>query len=54
MLLRMIMIIICFRCLRKKIERAFKIYVTRKDPDGLSVMHPEPYKVEYIYIYIYI
>jgi len=28
---------------RKKLERNFKIYVTRKDPDGLSVMHPTPY-----------
>lgn len=24
-------------------ERAFKIYVARKDPDGLSVMHPKHY-----------
>lgn len=29
---------------QKKIERAFKIYVTRKDPDGLSVMPPLQYK----------
>ena len=29
---------------KKKIERAFKIYATRKDPDGLSVMDPERYK----------
>ena len=29
---------------KKKIERAFKTYVTRKDPDGLSVMHPRHYK----------
>jgi hypothetical protein len=29
---------------RKKVERFFKIYVTRKDPDGLSVMPPLPYK----------
>jgi hypothetical protein len=29
---------------KKKVERAVKIYVTRKDPDGLSVMHPKYYK----------
>ena len=29
---------------KKKVERAFKIYVTRKDPEGLSVMHPRHYK----------
>ena len=29
---------------KKKIERAFKIYATRKDADGLSVMDPERYK----------
>ena len=29
---------------KKKVERAFKIYMTRKDPDGLSVMHPRHYK----------
>lgn len=32
---------------KKKIERAFKIYMTRKDPDGLSVMHPKPYKMRF-------
>jgi hypothetical protein len=32
---------------RKKIERAFKIYMTRKDPDGLSVMNPQPYKMRF-------
>lgn len=32
---------------QKKIERAFKIYVLRKDPDGLSVMAPEDYKVRF-------
>lgn len=30
--------------MKKRLERLFKIYVTRKDPDGLSVMAPEPYK----------
>ena len=29
---------------KKKIERAMKIYMARKDPDGLSVMHPKHYK----------
>jgi 1-phosphatidylinositol-4-phosphate 5-kinase len=32
---------------QKKIERIFKIYFTRKDPDGLSVMNPEPYKMRF-------
>lgn len=32
---------------RKKVERMFKIYIGRKDPDGLSVMHPEPYKIRF-------
>jgi len=31
----------------KKIERNFKIYALRKDPDGLSVMHPETYKLRF-------
>ncbi len=31
----------------KRIERAFKIYILRKDPDGLSVMHPHDYKVRF-------
>eukprot|EP01034_Spumella_vulgaris_P023188 gene23188-29383_t len=30
--------------LKKRLERAFKIYFTRKDPDGLSVMAPEAYQ----------
>ncbi len=30
--------------LRKRLERLFKIYVTRKDPDGLSVMAPGAYQ----------
>lgn len=28
-------------------ERAFKIYVTRKDGEGLSVMHPKHYKMRF-------
>jgi 1-phosphatidylinositol-4-phosphate 5-kinase len=32
---------------QKRVERAFKIYVTRKDPDGLSVMPPVPYKTRF-------
>jgi Phosphatidylinositol-4-phosphate 5-Kinase len=32
---------------KKKIERAFKIYFGRKDPDGLSVMEPKPYKLRF-------
>jgi hypothetical protein len=30
--------------LRKKIERATKIYLTRNDPAGISVMEPYPYR----------
>ena len=33
--------------MKKKIERLFKIYILRKDPDGLSVMLPEPYKLRF-------
>ena len=33
--------------LRKQIERLLKVYVARKDPDGLSVMAPEPYKARF-------
>jgi hypothetical protein len=29
---------------KKRLERAFKIYFTRKDPDGLSVMRPDAYQ----------
>ena len=32
---------------KKKFERAFKIYFGRKDPDGLSVMEPKPYKLRF-------
>lgn len=32
---------------QKRIERAFKIYITRKDPDGLSVMPPLQYKTRF-------
>lgn len=32
---------------QKKLERAFKIYITRKDPDGLSVMPPLQYKARF-------
>ena len=32
---------------QKRIERAFKIYFLRKDPDGLSVMHPTDYKLRF-------
>ena len=32
---------------KKKIERAFKMYFARKDPDGLSVMHPKYYKMRF-------
>jgi 1-phosphatidylinositol-4-phosphate 5-kinase len=32
---------------QKRVERAFKIYFTRKDPDGLSVMPPLPYKARF-------
>lgn len=32
---------------QKRIERALKIYVFRKDPDGLSVMHPHDYKIRF-------
>ncbi|RYH17074.1 hypothetical protein EON65_29130 [archaeon] len=32
---------------QKKIERTFKTYLKRKDPDGLSVMHPTPYKLRF-------
>jgi hypothetical protein len=32
---------------QKKIERAMKIYFFRKDPDGLSVMHPQQYKTRF-------
>ena len=31
----------------KKVERATKIYVFRKDPDGLSVTMPIPYKLRF-------
>jgi Phosphatidylinositol-4-phosphate 5-Kinase len=31
----------------KRVERTFKIYVGRKDPDGLSVMKPEPYMIRF-------
>lgn len=31
----------------KQVERAFKIYFLRKDPDGLSVMHPLSYKTRF-------
>ena len=31
----------------KKFERTFKIYALRKDPDGLSVMQPEKYKLRF-------
>lgn len=31
----------------KKFERLFKTYVQRKDPDGLSVMHPLQYKLRF-------
>jgi hypothetical protein len=30
--------------LRKTMERAFKIYFQRQDPDGISVMKPGPYR----------
>lgn len=33
--------------LQKRIERAFKIYFFRKDPDGLSVMNPIDYKLRF-------
>jgi len=33
--------------MQKQIERAFKIYVLRKDPDGLSVMSPHEYKIRF-------
>jgi hypothetical protein len=33
--------------LEKRIERLFKIYILRKDPDGLSVMHPHSYKARF-------
>ncbi len=33
--------------LQKEIERAFKIYILRKDPDGLSVMPPLQYKIRF-------
>jgi hypothetical protein len=33
--------------LHKRIERLGKIYVQRKDPDGLSVMHPLQYKLRF-------
>lgn len=29
---------------RKRVERAFKIYVQRNDPQGVSVMRPSPYR----------
>lgn len=32
---------------QKRIERAIKIYVMRKDPDGLSVMNPIDYKLRF-------
>jgi hypothetical protein len=32
---------------KKRFERLFKIYMARKDPDGLSVMEPEAYKVRF-------
>lgn len=32
---------------KKRLERAFKTYVTRKDPDGLSVMEPTAYKLRF-------
>ena len=32
---------------QKKVERAVKIYVMRKDPDGLSVMPPLQYKIRF-------
>ncbi len=31
----------------KKVERLFKIYVLRKDPDGLSVMKPDYYMIRF-------
>eukprot|EP01038_Epipyxis_sp_PR26KG_P015668 gene15668-21193_t len=33
--------------IRKRLERAMKIYLFRKDPDGLSVMEPEEYKLRF-------
>lgn len=32
---------------RKRVERLFKIYVGRKDPDGLSVMRPDAYQARF-------
>lgn len=32
---------------QKRLERAFKIYFLRKDPDGLSVMDPLQYKIRF-------
>jgi hypothetical protein len=32
---------------QKEIERNVKIYVSRKDPDGVSVMAPIPYKLRF-------
>ena len=32
---------------KKRFERLFKIYIARKDPDGLSVMEPEAYKIRF-------
>ena len=31
----------------KKVERTFKIYVLRKDAEGLSVNHPDPYMLRF-------
>lgn len=40
---------VCARCrtFEKKMERFYKCYIKRKDPDGVSAMPPKPYKFRF-------